>query len=402
MGHRLTGSRGFQRLEGSRRVIIALLTLLALVALAGLLSSPTRPGPPATAESLPTRLSDEVFWHLITDFSEPNGFFRSDNFLSNEQEYQWVIPTLTSTLGTGGVYLGVGPEQNYSYIVALRPKLAFIVDVRRGNRDLHLLYKAFIEMSADRADFLSRLFARPRPAELPSGGAGTSVGQLFAAYQRTPPSAELFEENLRAATGWLQRHHSFDLSDDEVAGLEYVYRAFFEGGPDLNYSFPNGGFGRGGNFPTYADLMTQTDGGGEHLSYLASEDHFRVLGELERNNAIIPLVGNFAGPKALRAVGGYLREHGATVSAFYTSNVEMYLFQQADDWKKFYGNVAALPIDEKSTFIRSVSNRGFRFQLRNNAPGARASTRLSSIADLVRDYRAGRIDGYYDVIAMSQ
>ena len=402
MGHRFTGSRGFQRLEGSRRVIIALLTLLALVALAGLLSSPTRPGPPATAESLPTRLSDEAFWHLITDFSEPNGFFRSDNFLSNEQEYQWVIPTLTSTLGTGGVYLGVGPEQNYSYIVALRPKLAFIVDVRRGNRDLHLLYKAFIEMSADRADFLSRLFARPRPAELPSGGAGTSVGQLFAAYQRATPSAELFEENLRAATGWLQRHHSFDLSDDEVAGLEYVYRAFFEGGPDLNYSFPNGGFGRGGNFPTYADLMTQTDGGGEHLSYLASEDHFRVLGELERNNAIIPLVGNFAGPKALRAVGGYLREHGATVSAFYTSNVEMYLFQQADDWKKFYGNVAALPIDEKSTFIRSVSNRGFRFQLRNNAPGARASTRLSSIADLVRDYRAGRIDGYYDVIAMSQ
>ena len=307
MGHRFTGSRGFQRFEGSRRVIIALLTLLALVALAGLLSSPTRPGPPATAESLPTRLSDEVFWHLITDFSEPNGFFRSDNFLSNEQEYQWVIPTLTSTLGTGGVYLGVGPEQNYSYIVALRPKLAFIVDVRRGNRDLHLLYKAFIEMSADRADFLSRLFARPRPAELPPGGAGTSVGQLFAAYQRATPSAELFEENLRAATGWLQRHHSFDLSDDEVAGLEYVYRAFFEGGPDLNYSFPNGGFGRGGNFPTYADLMTQTDGGGEHLSYLASEDHFRVLGELERNNAIIPLVGNFAGPKALRAVGGYLR-----------------------------------------------------------------------------------------------
>ena len=402
MGHRFTGSRGFQRLEGSRRVIIALLTLLALVALAGLLSSPTRPGPPATAESLPTRLSDEVFWHLITDFSEPNGFFRSDNFLSNEQEYQWVIPTLTSTLGTGGVYLGVGPEQNYSYIVALRPKLAFIVDVRRGNRDLHLLYKAFIEMSADRADFLSRLFARPRPAELPSGGAGTSVGQLFAAYQRATPSAELFEENLRAATGWLQRRHSFDLSDDEVAGLEYVYRAFFEGGPDLNYSFPNGGFGRGGNFPTYADLMTQTDGGGEHLSYLASEDHFRILGELEQNNAIIPLVGNFAGPKALRAVGGYLREHNATVSAFYTSNVEMYLFQQADDWKKFYGNVAALPIDEKSTFIRSVSNRGFRFQLRNNAPGASASTRLSSIADLVRDYRAGRIDGYYDVIAMSQ
>ena len=103
----------------------------------------------------------------MTDFSEPNGFFRSDNFLSNEVEYQWVIPTLTSTLGTGGVYLGVGPEQNFTYIVALRPKLAFIVDIRRGNLHEHLLYKAFIEMSADRAEFLSRLFARKQPADLP-------------------------------------------------------------------------------------------------------------------------------------------------------------------------------------------------------------------------------------------
>jgi hypothetical protein len=147
--------------------------------------------------------------------------------------------------------------------------------------------------------------------------------------------------------------------------------------------------------------MNETDGQGEHRSYLATEEQFRTLSELEKNNAIVPVVGNFAGPKALRAVGGYLRQHNATVSAFYTSNVEMYLFQQGDDWKKFYGNVATLPVTDKSTFIRSVSNRGLRFQFRN-APGARASTRLNPIADLVRAYRAGRIDGYYDVIAMSK
>jgi hypothetical protein len=119
-----------------RRAVIA---LIAVLGLAGLLSFRQGPGTPVSAESLPTRLSDETFWHLVTDFSEPNGFFRSDNFLSNEVEYQWVIPTLTSTLGTGGVYLGVGPEQNFSYIVSLRPKLAFIVDIRRGNLHEHLL-----------------------------------------------------------------------------------------------------------------------------------------------------------------------------------------------------------------------------------------------------------------------
>ena len=381
-----------------RRVIIA---FLAVLGVAGVLSfrQGTGPGTPLLAESLPSRLSDEAFWHLVTDFSEPNGFFRSDNFLSNEVEYQRVIPTLTSTLGTGGVYLGVGPEQNFTYIVALRPKLAFIVDIRRGNLHEQLLYKAFIEMSADRAEFLSRLFARKRPADL---APNADVEQLMAAYQHEEPSAELFERNLQAAKEWLLKHHSFALSDEDLSGLEYVYKAFYDGGPDLNYSFPNGGFFRGGNFPTYADLMSETDGHGEHRSYLATENQFRTLSEIETNNAIVPVVGNFSGPKALRAVGEYLRQHNATVSAFYTSNVEMYLFQQGDDWKKFYGNVATLPVTEKSTFIRSVSNRGLRFQFRNNAPGARASTRLNSIAGLIRSYRAGRIGGYYDVIAMSR
>ena len=375
--------------------------LLAVLVVAGVLTFRQGPGPgtPLSAESLPSRLSDEAFWRLVSDFSEPNGFFRSDNFLSNEVEYQWVIPTLTSTVGAGGVYLGVGPEQNFTYIAALRPKLAFIVDIRRGNLHEHLLYKAFIEMSADRAEFLSRLFARKRPADLPPS---PDIEQLMAAYQHEEASAELFDRNLRTAREWLVRHHSFDLSDDDLNGLEYVYKAFYEGGPDLNYSFPNGGFFRGGNFPTYADLMSETDGHGEHRSYLASEGQFQALREIEKNNAIVPLVGNFAGPKALRAVGGYLRQHNATVSAFYTSNVEMYLFQQGDDWKKFYGNVATLPVTEKSTFIRSVSNRGLRFQFRNSAPGARASTRLNPIADLIRAYQAGRIDGYYDVIAMSK
>ena len=375
--------------------------VFAVLVVAGVLTFRQGPGPgtPLSAESLPASLSDEAFWGLVTDFSEPNGFFRSDNFLSNEVEYQWVIPTLTSTLDPGGVYLGVGPEQNFTYIVALRPKLAFIVDIRRGNLHEHLLYKAFIEMSADRAAFLSRLFARKRPADLPPSA---EIGQLMAAYQREEASAELFDRNLQEARDWLVKQHGFALSDDDLSGLEYVYKAFYEGGPDLNYSFPNGGFFRGGNFPNYADLMSETDGHGEHRSYLASEDQFRALSEIEKNNAIVPIVGNFSGPKALRAVGEYLRQHNATVTAFYTSNVEMYLFQQGDDWKKFYSNVATLPVTDKSTFIRSVSNRGLRFQFRNSAPGARASTRLNPIAELIRAYRAGRIDGYYDVIAMSK
>ena len=116
--------------------------------------------------SIPSRLSDQEFWKVVTDFSEPNGYFRSDNLLSNEIWLQYVIPELLSVTKPGQVYMGVGPEQNFTYIAALKPTLAFIVDVRRGNLDLHLMYKALFELSSDRVDFVSRLFARKRPEGL--------------------------------------------------------------------------------------------------------------------------------------------------------------------------------------------------------------------------------------------
>src|SRR6478672_6759621 len=117
---------------------------------------------------LPERLSDSEFWSLATEFSEPGGYFRSDNFVSNESAFQRVIPALKKQIQPSGVYLGVGPEQNFTYLTALAPKLAFIVDIRRQNMLLHLMYKAIFELSANRAEFLSKLFARPIPDNLES------------------------------------------------------------------------------------------------------------------------------------------------------------------------------------------------------------------------------------------
>jgi hypothetical protein len=349
------------------------------------------------AKGITLPLGDQEFWQLVEEFSEPNGYFRSDNFLSNENAYQHVIPTLQETLPTGGVYLGVGPEQNFTYLVALRPKLTFIVDIRRGNMQEHLLYKAFFEMSADRADFLSRLFARARPAGLTDK---TSIGEMMDAYQLVAPSDELFERNLRAATAHLVGHHKFGLTADDIRGLEYVYTAFFKGGPDLNYSFGGSTFFGGMRFPTYTTLMTETDQHGEHRSYLASEENFRLVAEMERNNAIVPITGDFGGPKALRSVGRYLKSRSATVTTIYTSNVEQYLFQQDDAWKRYYANVATLPIDSRATFIRSVSNRGYQPQ--GPGFGFRAQTRLCSVADLLKSFNRGHITSYYDVISMSK
>src|SRR5690242_19936453 len=91
----------------------------ATLVLAALLSLWPVPRPHVQVTTLPGELTDEAFWKLIEDFSESGGFFRSDNFVSNERQFQWVISDLKRSRPPGGVYLGVGPEQNFTYIAAL-------------------------------------------------------------------------------------------------------------------------------------------------------------------------------------------------------------------------------------------------------------------------------------------
>ena len=86
----------------------------------------------ATAQ-VPARLADSTFWRLMNEYSEPWGTFRSENFVSNETSLQYVIPQLTKRIAPGGVYLGVAPDQNFTYIAAVRPSIAFIVDIRHQN-----------------------------------------------------------------------------------------------------------------------------------------------------------------------------------------------------------------------------------------------------------------------------
>jgi hypothetical protein len=314
-----------------------------------------RPEPAARA-ALPDRLSDAEFWQLIADLSEPGGTFRSDNLLSNEVYLQYVIPELLTATKPGRVYMGVGPEQNFTYIAALKPAMVFITDIRRGNLDLHLMYKALFEMSADRADFLSHLFSRKRPAGL---SAQTSPRDLFQAYAGVPPEDALFTQNFKAIIDRLQKTHGFGLDPEDEPGIRYVYEFFYQYGPDLTY-WMSGSFGRGGGFrnsPTYADLMAGTDGNGTLRSFLANEENYSVLKSLETRNLLVPIVGNFAGPKALRSVGAWLKSHHALVSAFYLSNVEQYLNMDGI-WMDFCKNASELPIDENSQFIRSYRGGG--------------------------------------------
>jgi hypothetical protein len=308
----------------------------------------------AQQSGLPASLTDQEFWELSERMSEPNGTFQSDNLLSNETTLSTVAAALAQLVKPGGVYLGVGPEQNFTYMAAIRPRMAFITDIRRGNLHMQLMYKALFELSADRAEFVSRLFTKPRPAGLT---AASTAADLMNAFWAVPTSNEAaYQKNLQEIRDLLTKKHALPLSQADLDGLATVYHAFYWYGPRITYSSSTRGVDATG--VSYADLMMTKDSvSGAERSYLSSEEGFAFLKTLQSRNLVVPLVGDFAGPKALRAVGAYVKERGASVTAFYVSNVESYLGRNGV-WPAFCANVATFPVDESSVFIRPMGAGG--------------------------------------------
>jgi hypothetical protein len=355
--------------------------------------------PANPVDTLPERLSNAEFWKLSSTLSEPDGYFHSDNFVSNERSFQHVLADLAYRRAPGSAYIGVGPEQNFTYLLGVRPKIAFIVDIRRQNLLEHLMYKALFELSSDRADFLSRLLSRKRPADVDKN---STVVALLDSFDQVPVDFGIAQSNLKAIKSHLLVNRAFPLGAEDLQNLERIFWAFNTGGANLTYDGPvrfPGVLTGTGVMPTFGELMRETDKEGKHRSFLATEENFRTIQNLQKRNLLIPVVGNFAGTHTLKAVGHYLRKHDATVTAFYTSNVEQYLFMQSQ-WRDFYENVSALPIDGESVFIRGlIRSVSGEYSSSPALPStSRYETGLFPIIDLVAAYKSQSIRTYYDIL----
>jgi len=331
------------------------LTILAVIAVLGMTFQATR-----AADTLPAQYTDTEFWKLINDLSEPGGTFQYENFVSNEASFQNVLPELTNRVKPGGVYLGVAPEQNFTYIAALKSKVGFVLDIRRQNMIELLVYKALFEMSPDRADFVSKLFSRRRPAGLTTQ---SSALQIFAAFEGIPIDTELLAQTVQAVKDNLIKKHGFKPVDDDEQKLELILNVLMKGGPGVDYGYASANR-LGGPLPTYFTLMVNSDRAGKRWAYLEAEERYQYIKTMQQKNLIVPLVADFAGPKTLQALAKYLKDHGATVSVFYISNVEDYI---EGKWSSYVANLKALPQDASTYLIRAIP---------------RATTLLGRIPDL--------------------
>jgi hypothetical protein len=334
----------------------ALALLLALLVIAPMAPAAQQAAPAATATAtLPARLSDAEFWKLVTDISEPGGYFRIvDNFTSNEGEIGLIQTWIRKSGPQGGVYMGVGPEQNFSYISAVRPSMAFITDIRRQAVMQHLMSKAIFEMAPDRAEFISLQFAKPRPATLKPE---TSIQETWDAFRQVTTDRELAAKTYARIVDRLTKTHEFRFTPDESSQLELVYQAFVNYGPGITTQSGGRGGGNALNFESLTGWVYDDADPPAPQSFLSTDENYQFVKSLQDRNLIVPTSGDFGGPKAIRAIGTYVREHGSTISAFYVSNVEQYLFMDRKQMA-FYDNVATLPITDKTVFIRPYALRG--------------------------------------------
>jgi hypothetical protein len=341
------------------------------------------------SDPAPASLSDQEFSALIHHISEEGGYFWSNNYISNETSYLHVLDDLDRLEVRGGVYVGVGPNQNFTYIAAVRPDLAFIVDIRRQNMLEHLMFKVLIQNSASREEYLSRLLGRPLKAPLPPSA---DLSEIVAAVESAPPDEAFFREQVSLVENELRATADLALTEVDFQELRQTQGEFFQLGFEIKYDSWRSFF-----FPSLKEFILETDLNGRRRNWLASVQDFEYVRDMERENRIVPVVGDFAGEQAFRRLGRVLDARGAKVSAFYLSNVEFYLFRQRK-WPAFVENVRELPTDERSVFIRAYAN------LHRPHPkmvGDHITVSLvQNIHAFLRNAREGRYQSLWDVVTV--
>ena len=330
-----------------------------------------------------------TFATRISTLSESGGYFDTDNLISNERSYLQVLPELRRVQLSGGAYVGVGPDTNFTYIAAVRPDIAFILDIRRDNLLLHLLFKALFDLSATRVEYLAQLLGRPlAPA---SDEWRTAPVDRLATYLDRAPLNPAGIAALRRRVDDALRRTGVGLSSDDLATIDRFHQRFIDEGLGLRFN----SIGRAPQeyYPTYRELLLETDSAGQHGSYLASEDAFQFVKALQSRHLVIPVVGDLSGPSAMVAIGRLLASRGERLSAFYTSNVEFYLYGHGT-FPRFVANLKQIPHTKQSVIIRSVFGRYVSTSRRSSG----SSSHLHAIEDLVAGTARGHYRSYGELV----
>lgn len=333
-------------------------------------------------EKVPAPRFDE----LVEKLSEKGGYFDTDNLISNEAAYIQVVSGLNAV---GGIYIGVGPEQNFHYIGRLRPSWAFIVDVRRDNMLHHLLLNAILVKATTPYEYLCWLFSRRCEQAVARDAA---LADVVGALERSTPDEELYRRNLTEVMRHVHEKLRVPLEEKDEKVIEFIYRSFFD--EQLDLRFKSHGRPPMPYHPSYRGLLLAQGLDGKPAHFLSRPDDYDYVRRLAVDGRLIPIVGDFSGPHALRAVGEFAREQGERVTAFYVSNVEFYLMRNGS-FPAYVENVRSLPRSESSQFIRAYFSYGYPHPAA--LPGQRSTLVRQKMDRFFELYDKGSYSSFWDV-----
>jgi hypothetical protein len=335
---------------------------------------------------------DTTFAGTIARLSEPAGYFDSDNLISNETSYLHAVSHLRSGGVSGGAYIGVGPDQNFSYIAAIRPTVAFMIDIRRDNLLMHLMFKALFQRSANRFEYLARWTGRIVPSGVRSWD-GVSIDSILNYVDSLPVDPYGAETDSIIAT---VRRYGIPFVMVDTSTIRRFHNEFIRQGLDLR--FTSSGRAPRYYYPTLRQLILERDLEGNKANYLASEDSWRFLKDLQARDRVIPVVGNLAGSKAFPAISREIAARNERVSALYVSNVEMYIWRDGS-FGTFAEHAARLPRNERSVIIRSFFGGGFGQSHPLNRPEHVSTQLVQTLDDFARRRETGW-ESYWDLVTL--
>lgn len=336
--------------------------------------------PPLSDLLFPAR--DQSFGSVVRALSEPETGPAADNLVSNEDSYPRIAADVAQRRPVDGVYVGVGPDQNFTILAHAAPRLAFVLDYRRRNLLLHLVHKALFSLSENRVAYLSRLTAR-RPTGLP---ADPDADQLVAAFSAARFERRRLDAAIAEAAAVLQPLDVVAASEwDAVATIQAKLA-----GPGMNARFlalPM--------YPTLGRLVKTRDRRGAAAHLLANEDRYRLVRHLQRNDLVIPLVGDFGRPHGLDKLSDWLKAHRLRVGLLYISDVEFFLIR-AGRLRDYADNLTSLPWADGALIART-STREIAHSER--FPGDSSTTIVRSVASFLEGVAAGKVATVDDLFA---
>jgi hypothetical protein len=149
-------------------------------------------------------------------------------------------------------------------------------------------------------------------------------------------------------------------------------------------------------YPTIGRLMAERTRSGRPGHWLADDAMFETVRALQRNDSILPVVADWSGGSAMRAVADHQRKMKMQVGVVYVSDVEFFLFR-GGLFDRYVASLAGLPIHPRAVVVRTSTRE-------IDHPGRVAGNSSTTIARDLNGFleaaRGGRVRRWEDLFFM--